>query len=93
MACIFGQTDQWASVRLIASDVFNRIAQYETDFGKTIHRGKSVVQLADSGTPYPACHNQELVDLALGRNYPATLVRTDKWTLPAGAFKHCGGPS
>jgi 3'-phosphoadenosine 5'-phosphosulfate sulfotransferase (PAPS reductase)/FAD synthetase len=93
MACIFGQANQWASVRLIAPDVFNRIAQYEQDFGMTIHRGKSVVQLADCGTPYPACHNQELVDLALGRNYPVALALTDKWSLPSGAFKHCGGPS
>ena len=93
MACIFGQADQWASIRLIAPDVFSRIAQYERDFGKTIHRGKSVVQLADSGTPYPDCHNQELVELALGRDYPATLALTDRWTPPSGAFKRCGGPS
>ena len=93
MACIFGQADQWASVRLIAPDVFNRIAQYERDFGKTIHQGRSVVLLADSGKPYPACYNQELVELAMSRNYPATLALTDKWTLPSGAFKHCDGPS
>ena len=93
LACIFGLADQWASVRLMAPDVFNRIAQYERDFGKTIRQGKSVVQLADSGTPYPSCYNQELVELAMSRNYPTTLALTDNWTLPAGAFKHCGGPS
>jgi hypothetical protein len=31
LARIFGQADQWASVRLIAPDLFNRIAQYERD--------------------------------------------------------------
>jgi 3'-phosphoadenosine 5'-phosphosulfate sulfotransferase (PAPS reductase)/FAD synthetase len=92
LACIFGQADQWASVRQIAPDLFDRLARYERDFGKTIHRGKSVVDLADRGTPYPQCHNSELVALAMGRNYPAHLL-SDNWTLPPGAFKHCGGPT
>jgi 3'-phosphoadenosine 5'-phosphosulfate sulfotransferase (PAPS reductase)/FAD synthetase len=91
LACIFGQADQWASVRLIAPDLVHRIARYKRDFGKTIHRGRSVVQLADQGTPYPECHNRGLVALAMGRSYPAHLALTDNWTTPAGAFKHCGG--
>jgi 3'-phosphoadenosine 5'-phosphosulfate sulfotransferase (PAPS reductase)/FAD synthetase len=93
LACIFGQADQWASVRLIAPDVFSRIAAYERNFGRTIHQGKSVVDLADRGRPYPECHNPEVVGLAMGRSYPAHLVLTDNWTMPAGAFKQCGGPS
>jgi 3'-phosphoadenosine 5'-phosphosulfate sulfotransferase (PAPS reductase)/FAD synthetase len=92
LACIFGQGDQWASVRLIAPDLFNRIAQYERAFGKTIHQGKSVVDLADRGKPHPACYNSELVALALSRHYPAHLALTDNWTMPPGAFKNCGGP-
>jgi hypothetical protein len=93
LACIFGGADQWASVRLIAPDVFDRITQYERDFGKTIHRGQSVVELADRGTPYPECHDRGLVALAMGRDYPAHLALTDSWRLPPGAFRHCGGPS
>jgi hypothetical protein len=64
----------------------------ERDFGRTIHQGKSVVDLADKGTPHPGCYNPELVALAMGRTYPAHLALTDNWTLPAGAFKDCGGP-
>ena len=79
--------------RLIAPDLFNRIAEYEREFGKTIHRGKSVVDLAERGTPYPECNNPELVGLAMGRAYPAHLGLTDNWSLPPGAFKHCGGPN
>jgi 3'-phosphoadenosine 5'-phosphosulfate sulfotransferase (PAPS reductase)/FAD synthetase len=93
LACIFGLADQWASVRLIAPDLFHRIAEYERDFGKTIHKGKSVVDLADRGKPYPACYKPELVALAMGRNYPAHMALTGNWTLPPGAYKHCGGPS
>jgi hypothetical protein len=93
LACIFGQADQWGSVRLIAPDLFARIAQYERVFGKTIHQGKSVVDLANRGTPYPACYNPELVALAMGRAYPLDAILTSAWTMPAGAFRHCGGPS
>jgi hypothetical protein len=93
LACIFGLTDQWASVRKFAPAIFDRIARYEQEFGKTIHQGKSVVDLADKGTPYPHCYNPELVALAMGRNYPAHLALSDNWTLPPGAFRHCGGPS
>jgi hypothetical protein len=80
-------------VRLIAPDLFARITQYERCFGKTIHQGKSVVDLANKGTPYPECDDPELVALAMGRDYPAHLALTDHWTHAAGAFKHCGGPS
>ncbi len=93
LACIFGLADQWASVRLIVPDLFHRIAEYERRFGKTIHQGKSVVDLADKGTPYPACCDRELVALAMGRTYPLDQIKTDAWTMPAGAFKHCGGPT
>ncbi len=93
LACIFGLPDQWASVRAIAPALFEQIAAYEREFGKTIHQGKSVVQLADKGTPYPQCNDAELVALAMGRDYPEHLATTDSWTLPYGAFKHCGGPS
>lgn len=93
LACIFGLADQWASVRAIAPAIFAQIAQYEVDFGKTIHQGKTVVQLADRGTPYPGCADESLVALAMGTDYPAHLIHSDNWELPAGAYKHGGGPS
>jgi hypothetical protein len=93
LACIFGQADQWASVRVIAPDLFARITRYERDFGKTIHQGKTVVDLANRGTPYPECADEALVNLAMHRGYPLDQIKTEDWRMPAGAFKHCGGPS
>jgi len=95
LACIFGLADQWASVRKIAPAFFDRIACYEMEFGKTIHQGKTVVQLADRGTPYPACADEALVNLAMHKSYPESGILIDPatWTMPPGAFKHCGGPS
>lgn len=94
LACIFGDADQWASVRLIAPETFARIASYEAKFGKTITKGKSVGQMADKGKPYAACHDAELVKLAMGTGYDVpVLVSPDQWRLPSGAYSHCGGPT
>jgi len=95
LACIFGLADQWASVRKIAPAFFDRIACYEMEFGRTIHQGWTVNQLADKGKPYPACDDAELVNLAMHKAYPASGILIDpaKWEMPCGAFKHCGGPS
>lgn len=93
LACIFGLADQWASVRLIAPSLFAKIAAYEVEFGKTIHQGKSVIDLANRGTPYASCQDQELVALAMGNSYHASLIKTNEWVMPAGAFRHGGGPT
>jgi 3'-phosphoadenosine 5'-phosphosulfate sulfotransferase (PAPS reductase)/FAD synthetase len=94
MTCIFGGPDQWASVRKIAPDRFARIAAYEREFGVTIKRGLTVEQLADRGTPYPACSDSGLVALAMTSHYPADqiIVPPGEWRLPPGAFRLGGGP-
>src|SRR5262249_491589 len=93
MSCIFGLADQWASVRKIAPAIFDQIACLECEFGKSIDRRYTVNHLAHLGTPYPQCDNEEIVSLALSREYPCNRVLTANWELPAGAFKHCGGPT
>lgn len=95
MCCIFGGPDQWASVRAIAPDRFARIAAFEKEFGCTIKKGVTVEQLADRGTPYPACGDPALVRLAMSDVYPSdqVLVPEGEWRPPAGAFRKGGGPS
>ncbi len=93
MACIFGAEDQWASVRAVAPAMFDVIASYEMEFGCTIKRGRTVLQLADSGTPYPLTADPSLVALAMGTAYDPARVITGHWAMPAGAFSRCGGPS
>jgi len=96
LACIFGGPDQWASVRAIAPDRFARVAAYETAFGCSIKRGVTVGQLADRGTPYPACEDADLVALAMSSEYPADAVflpAGEVWRPPPGGFKRGGGPS
>ena len=96
LTCIFGGADQWASVRRIAPDRFAKIAAYEREFGCTIKQGVTVEQLADRGTPYPACGDPALVALAMSTDYPAEQVfvpEPEPWQLPDGAFKRGGGPT
>lgn len=94
MACIFGNADQWASLRYIAPERFAEIAGYETEFGCTIKRGAGVGALADKGKPYPQCQDADLVALALGHTYTAPVIAPPHlWTLPAGAYSHSGGPT
>ena len=89
-ACIFGNKDQWASVRAIAPAQFEQVANYERVFKITIHRSKSVVQLADAGTPYT--FDPKWVAIANSRewNHP---VFVDDWVLPQGAYGDGCGPT
>ena len=52
MACIFGNANQWASVKEIDRQRFTQIAYYEKEFGCTINRKKSLEELVQAGKPY-----------------------------------------
>ena len=95
MTCIFGSPNQWATVRVIAPEQFERIAQYEEEFGLTIQRKLSIRQMADKGTPYmAACNRPELIRMALYEGYDEVVrVPEGEWVLPAGAFGESAGPT
>jgi 3'-phosphoadenosine 5'-phosphosulfate sulfotransferase (PAPS reductase)/FAD synthetase len=96
MTCIFGNKDQWATVRKIAPDKFSWHAKNETTFGVTIKKGLTIVDQADRGCSFKASDNPELIALALGQHYPRDQIvvrKGQEWVLPAGAFKSQGGPT
>ncbi|MCR0984044.1 phosphoadenosine phosphosulfate reductase domain-containing protein [Roseomonas populi] len=95
MACIFGSAAQWATIRLIAPALFERIAAYEERFGRTIQRARSIRALADLGRPYPvALARPDLVALALGETWDLPILGLPSaWTLPSGAFGEAAGPT
>lgn len=96
MACIFGDRNQWASVRHIAQERFDRIAAFEKEFGKTIKQKESVVQQADGGVPFVKTAPDWLIKLAMSNDYPVSeffVPAGETWTMPAGAYKKCGGPT
>jgi 3'-phosphoadenosine 5'-phosphosulfate sulfotransferase (PAPS reductase)/FAD synthetase len=94
-SCIFGNDDQWASIKALNPAQFERIAGYEEEFGLTIHRTKSIRERADKGSPYPAiAQNPELAAASQEETY-TDVVRTasEDWVLPAGAFTESSGPT
>jgi 3'-phosphoadenosine 5'-phosphosulfate sulfotransferase (PAPS reductase)/FAD synthetase len=96
MTCIFGNADQWATIRYIDPQRFERIAQYEEQFNTTINRKLSVRVQADKGRPYEAAvKSPELVALALSETYNSweLIVPAGTWKLPAGAYGESGGPT
>ena len=93
-ACIFGQADQWASLRRIDPEGFRRISEYERQFGFTIHRTQSIEQLAASGNPYSECAHAQLMREAMNQKWNGPIrIPPEQWTLPAGAFRRSEGPT
>ena len=101
MTCIFGDKDQWASVRKLAPKQFEEIARLEKEFGFTIQRKQSVIEQADAGTPFfeVTCESfpcEAMRTAAKSTQYPQELVflpRCQEWEYPPGAFKRCAGPT
>lgn len=91
--CIFGNADQFATARALLPKQFMRIAADEADSGLTIKRKVSLPVLADSGEDFAAQAPAELRELAASENYDVDALMGDAWSLPAGAFRECGGPT
>lgn len=100
ISCIFGDPRDWASVRLIDSELFRTIEELEDTFGRTIRMdGLPVGQWADRecergrGPYFDFDADRALVKLAMGRHYdPADIFVKGKWQRPRGAYGHSGGP-
>lgn len=90
LACIFGSANQWATIQKFMPEHFKAIADYETEFGVTIHRKLSVIENAAKGTPYDC--DPHWLAIAMSREFNISL-RVDNWTLPAGAFGESNGPT
>ena len=100
--CIFGSDDQFASASLISPEITERIAGYETLFGKTIKavtkmvKGQKVLiqrsiwDVIKNGTPYQM--DGEWVAQALSKKW-YTEIKMKEWLLPKGAYGESCGPT
>lgn len=93
-ACIFGRADQWASLRNIDPGGFQTIANYEQQFGVTIHRRETLESLSEQGCiPQPGLDAKKAAEaMSLKWRGPA-LISPEDWLLPYGAFRGGAGPS
>jgi len=90
MKCIFGSANQWASAKVIDETGVLKIAQYESEFGKTIHRTKSVVELCAQGQAYDMKPEDMKAAMSVEFNEPVIL---ENWVLPSGAYGETCGPT
>jgi hypothetical protein len=97
MACIFGGPQEWATIRLMDRPRFNRIADYEKQFGVTIRRDESVNdQAGRAAAPLITEGDEELIDEALSPHFDVSrffIPPGQEWALPRGAFRRGAGPS
>ena len=91
-ACIFGNRNQWASLRQVNPAQFERVAAYEVEFGATIKHKLSVVQEADRGTPYPDMKRKDIAAATSHRYDEPIILPPGAWSLPAGAYGDSNGP-
>ncbi|MBS1078995.1 phosphoadenosine phosphosulfate reductase family protein [Gluconobacter kondonii] len=89
--CIFGDARQFATIRWLDPARFDRLVQYEQQFGCTIKRTVSLEQLAEQGRPYAAALAAPDLARACLSARPIPTVFTPAWELPAGAFGQGGG--
>ena len=86
--CIFINDDSWATLKFMAPPRFQKISNYESEFGVTIHRTESVEQRANKGTVMPDAARYG--PIALYSEYLEPIL-VSNWELPAGAYKSNGG--
>lgn len=90
--CIFGNADQFATLKWMDANRFARLVNYEKEFGCTIKRDRGLEQLASEGAVYHAARSRPDLVAACLSDRPIPSVLTEDWTLPAGAFGIGGGP-
>ncbi len=90
LSCIFGSPNQWATIQKYAPEHFNRIADYEEQFGVTIHRKLSVREQAQKGVAYDC--DPKWIKIALSSEFNEPVFQNN-WVLPAGAYGESAGPT
>ncbi|MBS1095225.1 phosphoadenosine phosphosulfate reductase domain-containing protein [Gluconobacter wancherniae] len=90
--CIFGNADQFATLKWMDANRFARLVKYEKDFGCTIKRDRGLEQLASKGMIYQAARSRPVLVAAClsAQSIPSVLI--EDWTLPAGAYGTGEGP-
>lgn len=100
--CIFSGPDEWATIRALDPEGFEAIAAKEVEYGKTIHRSRSVIDQAGRGDLLMVHtggeNTTELIAAArrvlMSSSWASDIfVDPTDWRLPLGAFRGGAGPS
>lgn len=92
--CIFGDANQFLTSTYISFNRGNEIMNYEKEFGVTIKRDKSLLQLmeTDGAHPYEQVHLTDFREQSDRAEYTMPIICTP-WILPAGAYQKNVGPT
>ena len=88
--CIFGNANQFKSAQAISPDRFEKLAQYEDEFGVTIKRKEGLRELVQKGNIYDGITEQSK-RIVNSTEYTGEII-TNNWALPSGAFGDGCGP-
>jgi 3'-phosphoadenosine 5'-phosphosulfate sulfotransferase (PAPS reductase)/FAD synthetase len=90
--CIFGNADQWASAKALSPERFEKIAEYESEFGCTLKRKGTLRELVEKGKIYEMAATDAAI--AIRNNFDEPIILPEgSWTLPLGAYGDSCGPS
>lgn len=94
--CIFGSHRQWSTVAKISPKQFIVIADFEDEFGFTIHRKLSVRERVQRATPYDLTGKEKYIKLCLSNEYTEPIF-VDDWKiidpLISGKYGEMCGPT
>lgn len=95
LSCIFGNANQWASVRRFFPEHFAVIAEREAASGLSIKRKLNVTEVADRGQPYSAgLARPDLIRIAMSHEWEGPIrIPPEDWQMPEGAFGESNGPT
>lgn len=89
--CIFNSDSEFATLQRIAPERVEAMGRLEKAFGCTIKRdGRPITEHAADGTA--SDFDPAVAALAMSTTYDAPII-IEEWSLPAGAFRHGGGPT
>lgn len=91
MTCIFLGNDDLATVSRLAPERIETMGRMEKSFGCTLKRdGRPITEHAAAGKAFDI--DPAIARLAMSTSYDVPII-TDDWKMPAGAFRHGGGPT
>jgi 3'-phosphoadenosine 5'-phosphosulfate sulfotransferase (PAPS reductase)/FAD synthetase len=96
ISCIFGNPDQWASMRHIDRELFRTMEELEETFGVTLRRDGPLGPCADRGlSSVDMREDRGHLELAMTGRYDPDHIffkPSEPWQLPKGAYGESGGP-
>jgi 3'-phosphoadenosine 5'-phosphosulfate sulfotransferase (PAPS reductase)/FAD synthetase len=88
-SCIFYSKDHWKTLSLVDPTVIKMIDHYENETGFTLDNKFSIYELVKMGKSLLTPENLHFIEKATTKFN--SVITTQNWTLPAGAFGSGGG--